>query len=149
MNYLWPGLCYFDMSRMKNIDLLNYYGWQGCQGSDVGGGTTYWLSEQMHNCEIPKCEEIRWSNKTFHTENTYFIKHFWSGTWDITDIPEKLKDNKRLIDFLTNDIRNRNIKFQCELYDGVFLHYLSGCGWKGEGLEFHKKLTQQLKEALI
>ena len=36
-----------------------------------------------------------------------------------------------------------------KLYDNLFLHYRAGGNWRGEGLELHKKLTEQLKEALI
>ena len=47
------------------------------------------------------------------------------------------------------DIRNKNGKFFCEIYDNVFLHYRAGGNWLREGLHVHKMLTKQLKEALL
>jgi hypothetical protein len=72
----------------------------------------------------------------------------WSGTWDISEAPEYIKKNPILLDFLTNDPRNVNGKFFCELYDGAFLHYRAGGNWRQEGLAFHQAITKNLKHAL-
>ena len=40
-------------------------------------------------------------------------------------------------------------KFFCEIYDNVFLHYRAGGNWRNEGINIHKKLTKELKEALL
>ena len=48
---------------------------------------------------MPNTDEIRWENKTFHTNNIYFIKHLWSCTWDINELPKYLENNTKLVDF--------------------------------------------------
>ena len=146
INYFWNGIYYFDMTKMKNIDLLN---WNCCIYCDVGGSMQEWLKTQMKNKTMPNTDEIRWTNKEFHTNDIYFIKHLWSCTWDINELPSNLKTNKKLIDFLKKDTRNTNDKFFCEIYDNVFLHYRAGANWRKEGIEFHKELTRSLKNTLL
>ena len=146
INYFWNGIYYFDMTKMKDIEMLN---WNCCQNCDVGGMMQSWLQKQMLNTDIPNTDEIRWTNKNFHTKNIYFIKHLWSCSWDQSELPENIKNNKPLIDYFVNDLRNNNGKYFCEIYDDVFLHYRAGGNWRNEGLEFHKKLTQELKKVLI
>jgi hypothetical protein len=144
--YLWPGLCYLDITKMNNFDLIN---WSLCPGFDTGGMTKEWLKKQMVNTPIPNTDEIRYTNKEFHINNIYFIKHLWSCSWDISELPKNLQDNKKLIEFFHNDVRNVNGKFFCEIYDNVFLHYRSGGNWRNEGLELHKNLSQLLKKSLL
>lgn len=78
-----------------------------------------------------------------------FIKHLWSLIWNINELPKNLQNKTKLIDFLKNDVRNRNNKFFCEIYDNVFLHYRAGGNWNREGLNFHKSLSEKLKNALL
>ena len=144
--YLWPGLCYFDMTKMKNFELIN---WSLCPGFDSGGMTKEWLKKQMGTLPIPNTDDIRSLDKNFHTNDIYFIKHLWSCSWDISELPINLRDNVKLIDFLKNDVRNVNDKFFCEMYDNVFLHYRCGGNWRKEGLELHKMLSQKLKKTLL
>ena len=146
INYFWNGIYYFDMTKMKNIDLLN---WNYCSQTDVGGMMQQWLKIQMQNVAMPNTEEIRWSDKSFHTENIYFIKHLWSCSWDETEIPENIKNNNKLIEFIKSDVRNVNNKFFCEIYENVFLHYRAGGNWRNEGIDLHKKLSNSLKTALL
>lgn len=145
-NYVWNGIYYFDIIKMKNLDLLN---WSCCPGCDTGGETKEWLKKQMENIPIPNTDEIRWTNKKFHTGNTYFIKHLWSCSWNMTELPVNLKENKKIIEFLQNDPRNKNNKFFCEIYDDVFLHYRAGGNWQREGIELHKQLSEKLKNTLL
>ena len=145
-NYIWNGLYYFDMVKLKNIGVLN---WDCKTGSDTGGMTEEWLELQMQGKEMPKTDAIRWTNKTYHTDTVYFIKHLWSGSWNLSELPQGLKDNKTLLEFLMNDTRNENGKFFCEIYDNVFLHYRAGGNWRGEGMALHEELTQKLKSALM
>lgn len=144
-NYFWNGIYYFDMIKMKNIDKLDW----NCGNHDVGGMMKEWLKLQMGDEPSPNVDEIRWTNKKFHSETIYFIKHLWSCSWNNTEIPDNIKDNEKLIDFFTNDIRNVNSNFFCEIYDNVFLHYRAGGNWNHEGMETHKKLTKSLKEILL
>ncbi len=146
INYFWNGIYYFDITKMKNLELLN---WNACTDCDVGGMMQEWLKKQMENTPIPKTDDIRWTDNNFNTNNIYFIKHLWSLTWDINELPKNLQDNTKLIDFFKNDIRNENNKFFCEIYENVFLHYRAGGNWRKEGLYLHKLLTQQLKNCLL
>ena len=145
-NYIWNGLYYFDMAKLKNIGVLN---WDCKNGSDTGEMSEEWLELQMQGKEMPKTDAIRWTNKTYHTDTVYFIKHLWSGSWNLSELPESLKDNRPLLGFLMNDTRNENGKFFCEIYDNVFLHYRAGGNWRGEGIALHEELTQKLKSALM
>jgi hypothetical protein len=146
INYFWNGIYYFDITKMKNLELLN---WNSCVNCDVGGMMQEWLKKQMLNVPIPNIDKIRHTNNIYHTNDIYFIKHLWSCSWDISELPIHLQDNTKLIDFLKNDIRNVNGKFFCEIYDNIFLHYRAGGNWRNEGLFLHKILSQKLKNCLL
>lgn len=156
INYFWNGLYYFDMTKMENIELLD---WTSCLYCDVGGMMQEWLKMQMKDRPCPSIDEIRWTDNTFHTNDIYFIKHLWSFTWNINELPKNLQHNTKLIDFLQNDPRitnegvyentNANNNIFCEIYDNVFLHYRAGGNWRGEGYDFHKKMAELLKECLL
>jgi hypothetical protein len=145
--YLWPGLCYFDLTKIKHFELLS--DWSPMPGFDTGGRTKEWLKQQMGNTRVPTTDEIRFSDKVFHTNDVYFMKSLWSGSWAINELPPNLNNNSKLIDFLKNDVRNENGKFFCEIYDNIFLHYRSGGNWRKEGLGLHKSLSTKLKECLL
>ena len=146
IHYFWNGIYYFDITKMKNLELLN---WNCCKDCDVGGMMQKWLTQQLENTPIPNTNDIRWIDKEYHTNNIYFMKHLWSCTWDINELPKNLETNTKLIEFFKNDIRNVNNKFFCEIYDNVFLHYRAGGNWRKEGLEFHKISSQKLKNTLL
>jgi len=129
INYFWNGIYYFNMLKMKNIETLN---WNCSPGCDTGGMMQKWLLLQIKNNPI---------------QNIYFMKHLRCCSWDKSQLPETLNDNKKIVEFIENDTRNENDKFFCEIYDDVFLHYRAGGNWRGEGLDLHKKLAQELKEA--
>lgn len=145
VNYFWNGIYYFDMTKMKNLDLLN---WTCCPGCDVGGMMQEWLQKQMKDKPIPNTDEIRWKNELFHTNNIYFIKHLWSCSWDITELPTNMIKSSPIIDFIKNDPRNSNNKFFCEIYDNVFLHYRAGGNWLNEGMDLHYNLSNNLYRAI-
>lgn len=145
-NYFWNGIYYFNMMKMKDIELIN---WNCCRDCDVGGMMQSWLKQQMGTTPIPGTEEIRWTDTTFHTNNIYFIKHLWSCSWNEEELPENLQNNTRLIDFLKKDERNIENKFFCEIYDDVFLHYRAGGNWRNEGMKLHTILSKRLKAALL
>ena len=145
--YLWPGLCYLDMTKMKQFDLIN---WAPCPGFDTGGCTKDWLKLQLGNTPTPNPDKIRWTNESFHTNGIYFIKHLWSCSWNANELPTNLKSNAKLTEFLKNDARNTNSDaFFCEIYDDVFLHYRAGGNWRKEGMELHNKMSQLLKSCLL
>jgi hypothetical protein len=134
------------MAKMKNKDVLNC---SECDGCDVGGMMKEWLKLQLGNKLAPSTDEIRWTNNNYNREGIYFIKHLWSCSWNETEIPYNLKDNKVLLEFFTNDPRNVNGKFFCEIYDNSFLHYRAGGNWRGEGMKLHNELTQKLKNIIM
>ena len=103
----------------------------------------------MNTINIPNTNEIRWTDKNFHRNNIYFIKHLWSCSWDKSELPKNLQDRNKLINFLENDIRNKEGKYFCEIYDNVFLHYRAGGNWLKEGMHIHKLLSNRLKNCLI
>ena len=145
-NYFWNGIYYFNMMKMKNINLLN---WNDTRICDVGGMMEEWLKTQMGGNNMPNTDTIRWTDECFHTNDIYFIRHLWSCTWNESELPQNLKDRKELIDFFNNDPRNTNNKYFCEIYDNIFLHYRAGGNWKKEGLDLHRNLTNKLKNVLL
>jgi hypothetical protein len=145
-HYFWNGIYYFDFTKMKNIELLN---WNCCPGCDVGGMMQQWLQLQMNGSIMPTTDEIRRSNKNCHSQNTYFMNRLLSCNWDINKLPTNLLDKKHIIDFLSQDIRNENGNFFCEIYEDVFLHYRAGGNWNLEGMDMHLRLTQLLKTGLL
>jgi len=146
INYFWNGIYYFDMTKIRDIELLN---WNCCPGSDTGGMMKDWIKKNVYESHIPDINEMRWNDKNYHTSIIYFIRHLHSCTWDISELPSNLESNLKLIDFLKNDKRNNNDKFFCEIYDDVFLHYRAGGNWLKEGLEFHINHSDALKAVFI
>jgi len=128
-SYFWNGLYYFDFNKMKNKQLLN---WNCIPGSDTGGMMYNWLLSQRQ-----------------YNDNIYYIKHLLSGNWDESDIPEKLKDNAKLIHFIKTDPRNKNGKFYCEIYDNKFLHYRAGGNWEKRNMNIHAALALKLRQSLF
>ena len=146
-HYFWPGLCYLDFTKIKHQELLD---WRCGHGCDSGGMMKDWLSVQMGNIPFPTTEEIRWTTeKVFHTKNIYFIKHLWSCSWSESELPETLTNNAPLVHFITQDSRNVNGKYFCEMYDGVFLHYRAGGNWLEEGMDLHRANSAKLKQILF
>jgi hypothetical protein len=149
LHYIWPGLCYFDMTKIQAPHLLN---WAQGRGGDTGGMMEAWLRTQMGPSDvIPSTDDLRWKkDQTFHTSTLYFIPHLWSCSWNLAELPAALKENAALVAFLQEDPRNpKNGKFFCEIYDQVFLHYRAGGNWNAEGMALHNALTLKLKEALL
>lgn len=142
LNYIWNGIYYFDFTKMKNTDLLNWNLYPNC---DTGGMMREWLYNQMNGSKIPTVDEIRTSKQVVHTENTYFIKYLSSCSWDESEMPLCVHQNVNLKNFIKYDIRNKNGKYFCEIYDDVFLHYRAGGNWNGEGINVHKQHAQILK----
>lgn len=131
IKYFWCGLYYFDMNKMKDVDILDWSVYPGC---DVGGSTHKWLNKTTKK-HIPSCDVIRISKEQFIGYGIYYIRHFWSLTWDENELPDTLNRGP-LLDFLKNDERNQNNKFYCELYDNAFLHYRNGSNWDNSNVNF-------------
>jgi len=145
INYIWNGIYYFNFNKMKNINKLN---WNCSPGCDVGGMMQEWLS--LETDSLPDTNLLRYSekNEKFTNNNIYFIRHLWSCTWDEYELPDNLKNNQDIINFLKDDIRNVNGKFFCEIYDNKFLHYRAGGNWERKNINIHIYLSNKLKETL-
>ena len=143
VNYFWNELYYFDMNKLKNIELLN---WNCCPGCDTGGMMQDWLTNQTS--KLPNTDVIRHSNEHFHSDGIYYIKHLWSTSWDESEMPDNIK-NMNLIQFMKSDPRNKNGKYFCEIYDNKFLHYRAGGNWNNEGMGLHLFLSDKLKSILV
>lgn len=137
VKYFWHGLYYFDMTKMKDTELLD---WSLCTGCDTGGMLHKWLHKKTDN-HMPSCDVIRISKEQYVGYGIYYIRHLWSLTWDEYELPEELKTDS-LLEFLLNDERNQNRKFFCELYDNTFLHYRDGSNWGNP----NKNMTQNKEE---
>jgi len=142
INYIWPGLCYFN----KNIENLELLKWDVIEHCDNGGGSHIWLKTQIkENEKIPTTEELRGNLlKTTNLSNIYFIRHLWSLTWNEEEYNDENK--KELMRFIKEDERNKDGKYFSEIYDNCFFHYRGGCNWMGEGIEFHKRQTIKLRK---
>jgi hypothetical protein len=148
-NYIWNGIYYFDIPRMKNLEMLN---WNLAHDCDVGGMMQQWLKTQMLNKPMPNTDDLRWKKgESFNTDSIYFIQHLWSCTWNEEEMPENLKGETyaALLTFLKEDVRNVNQKFFCEIYDNVFFHYRAGGNWNNEGMNLHNELTKKLRKILL
>lgn len=113
---------------------------------DTGGAMKDWLKIHLAGVVLPDTSVMMYDYDIDNTRGTYFIRHLWSCAWNEKDIPENLKDNSRLVEYLKNDVRNVDGKFFCEVYDNKFLHYRSACNWRHEGMNMHAYLTQRLLE---
>ena len=149
-NYIWNGLFYFDMALLKNAGMMD---WGMVGNCDCGGKMEGWLRSVVN--DIPTTDDIRWKEGEYHRDGVYFIRHLWSLTWNTQDVTSKSNvDGKiwvsdKLHKFLEEDPRNKDGKYFCEMYDGCFLHYRAGGGWRGEGKHLHDYLNEKLKVALI
>ena len=150
LNYIWNGIYYFDIPKMKHLHLMN---WNEGGGGDVGGMMEAWLRAQIGGEVMPSTDALRWNAaQTFHTSTIYFIKHLWSCSWNESEMPANLKTLNHypaLLAFLKEDGRNVNGNFFCEIYDEVFLHYRAGGNWNEEGMAMHNALSMKLKQALL
>lgn len=126
VEYFWNGIYYFDIPKMKDLELLN---WNCCPDCDTGGMMIEWLLKNKNN-------------------NIYFIPYMSSGSWDLSSLQNINLPNK-IIEFLISDPRNQNNKFFCELYDDHFLHYRAGGNWMNQGLNLHNTLSKKLRDVLL
>lgn len=143
-DYVWNGLGYFDFNRLENTELMD---WNCLDGTDTGGRMWRWLKSQITK-DSPSCSEIRQTKTNFTDEKTYYIRHLWSCSWNLSELPENLSENQMLVDFLINDPRNSNGNFFCEIYDNKFLHYRAGGNWNHEGMKLHLELAKRLKSVI-
>jgi len=150
IHYMWNGLFYFDMFKIKNFDKINW----DCHNElclDTGGMTKDWLKYQNNNEQFPSVNDLRqfYHKETNYNKNgIYFIKHLWSCTWNDNEIPDCLKKNKELYHYVKNDVRNvienNETQYFCEIYDDIFFHYRAGGNWRGEGTNFHINNSKKL-----
>jgi hypothetical protein len=142
INYIWPGLCFFNMNNINNFKELK---WDMIPNTDNGGASYIWLNNQVTDNEVfPSVEVLR--HYHIETSNIYFISHLWSLTWNQSEYPF---NNNLLLDFLNNDFRNINNMFYCEIYDNCFLHYRAGSNWNNEDINLHDSQILKFKDVIL
>lgn len=141
--YIWPNLFYININNLNiNKDDFNLC----IDGGDTGSASSKWLKK--YNYLYPNCKDIRYSNNQYENDKFYFIKHLWSGSWNIEELPENLKTNNSLIEFLKNDKRNKDEKYFSEIYDKCIFHY-RGSTWLNINDEIlHKENINKLKDLI-
>jgi len=132
VDYFWCGVCYFDMTKMKDHELLN---WNCRPGCDTGGMMNAWLVKQASYANTDN--EMR----------VYFINHLASCDWSKSMMPAAISPN--LSSFIENDPRNVNGKFFCEIYDNKFLHYRGGSNWQNNDEQLYNDTIANLKGCLL
>jgi hypothetical protein len=144
IKYIWNGIGYFNILKLKNTHLMN---WNTKPGCDVGGSMEQWLRSYISS--FPSTRDLRYSPDEFHRNDIYMIKHLWSCTWDKSELPATVQGIDGLLSFLQEDPRNVNGNFFCEIYDNKFLHYRAGGNWMKQNMSLHNNLAQKLKSILL
>jgi hypothetical protein len=147
--YMWVGIVYLDMRKIDDLYYLDwgiYYGYTDC-----GGMSDIWMYRQLKNDEkLPSIHEIEFNHiDNYNLSDMYLMKTRRGHSWTINELPKNLQKKKKLKEFLEEDKRNYEKLIFCELYDDIFLHYHAGCNWRGEGLEYHKYLSNKLNDIII
>ena len=111
------------MTKIKEAELLN---WNCCKYCDVGGMMQDWLRRRLKDALIPSTDDIRWKDDTYHRNGIYFIKHLWSCTWDMKELPKNLENNKKLN--TTNQVFINNSEYlkinKDQIIDDLYNHVL-------------------------
>ena len=149
VRYAWMGIIYQDFRKIDDGYLIDWGHNYGV--TDCGGLTEAWVNSLLKSDEkYPTSLELDWNKEDdFNTSNVYLFRAIRGHNLTIDNIPNNFKKNERLCEYLKGDNRNINDLIFCEIFDGIFLHYQSGCNWRGEGLEFHKQRTEKLMNILI
>ena len=147
MFYPWNGLFYIDVEKSENFDLINWDPTRdGNLECDTGGSSRNWLSKLSNNIHprleggYNETETIRYSPYEYRSNNIYYIKHLWSLSWDETEFPNNL--DKKYLEIVKEDPRNRNDKFYCEIYDNKFLHIRGGGRWDNGPQDLYNIINQ-------
>lgn len=140
--YIWPNFFYMNTSTINDIDILNL----GIDRGDTGSASQKWLLKQEPVENFPDPATIRYSdpNEEFMINKLYFIKHLWSCTWNIDELPNNLKNNNNLIEFLKNDKRNQKRNYFAEIYDNTFFHYRASTWYMIKNYNMHNEQIKSL-----
>jgi hypothetical protein len=148
MYYPWNGLFYIDTTISEHTELIN---WDplvvdGNKHCDTGGSSQEWLkliSGDVHP-KLPymtPIETIRFSLDEYATDKLYYIKHLWSNSWGEDEFHTI---DKKYLEILKKDPRNKEGKFCCEIYDNKFLHIQGGGRWDKGSKELYDFLTNMV-----
>jgi hypothetical protein len=130
IDWIWSGLLYLDPSKMPVKELWSFdCGRVNKVPVDVSGQTHIWLTHARNLGVEP-----------------VWLNHLSSLNWELCDLKSKLAP--KVLEFITQDDRNINLKFYTELYDGKFLHFRAGSNWKREPAEIVKKRNQDFLFAM-
>lgn len=129
--WIWSGLLFLNVPRMKNKEL-----WSFACGKvkgvpvDVAGHTHYWLESMMLQGLSPK-----------------WLTHHASLNWTLRGSP--ISFGNEMEAFLQADDRNQGDALYCELYHNTFLHFRAGSNWKKESAEVVSKRNCEFLRALM
>jgi hypothetical protein len=143
VKYIWGGLFYFNITKMKKLQLLNHFdnGTYNNTPCDTGGGTYEWINSVADI--YFNTTDIRQNDYDYFNKNGIkFIKHLWSCSWNDKEFPNGL--NNIILEYCKNDFRNVNNNYYCEIYDNKFFHYRAGSNWNNYNQELHKILKNKL-----
>ena len=144
LRYFWNGIYYFNIPKMKNLDIL---AWDMCDNCDTGGRTGLWLWHHLEETKEGIPVNIEFNKR--YSKHIYYIHRLETGFWNADDAPECIKKNTKLLEFLETDPRNENGKFFFDLFDYCALHYRAGGNWRNEGFDFHKNMSLKLKNIIV
>jgi len=145
MYYPWNGLFYIDTTIAEHTELIN---WDPSvhdvdKHCDTGGSSQEWLklvSGDVHP-KLPNLtpiETIRFSLDEYATDKIYYIRHLWSNSWDESEFHTI---DRKYLEILKKDPRNKADNFCCEIYDNKFLHIQGGGRWDKGSKELYDFLT--------
>lgn len=143
VKYIWGGLFYFNINKMKNLELLNHFdnGTYNNIPCDTGGGSHEWINS-LTNIYY-NTTDIRYNDYDyFNKDGVKFIKHLWSCSWNEEEFPPELNNN--ILDYCKEDFRNINNNYYCEIYDKCFFHYRAGSNWNNYNAVLHDILKNKL-----
>jgi len=151
MYYPWNGLFYIDTTIAEHVDLLNWDPYvEDNKHCDTGGSCRKWLSVISGN-EHPRLpymtpiETIRFSMYEYASDKLYYIKHLWSNSWNEGEFHTI---DKKYLDIIKKDPRNKDGNFCCEIYDNKFLHIQGGGRWDKGSKELYDFLTNMASDII-
>ena len=140
--YMWNGIYYFDTTKMKNVNLLDWNMFKytetnphpGCgYWTDTGGYTHKWIEQEYKNHNIKE------------------IDMYETGKWNENDL--KIKLHPQILNFCKNDKRSilnfgNNDKYFSEIYEDCVLHYRAGGNWQGLNKSIHEEAINSLEKSI-
>lgn len=141
LKYMWANIFYFNMFKISNFNEISF---DFVTGGDSASATSIWLNS--YNINLPTRKDIYNPSCNILFKNKYFYYMLLTCRtleWDELNIPIFLK-NTKLLEFIKNDVRNKNSKFFSEVYDNKFFHFRAGSNWMHNLDETHDVYLNKL-----